>query len=289
MKSEQKPSRSPLVHRGAQLSDLDELDAVSSSVLTRRRLLQQAGVVGLAAAVGGALDVGRSSAALKSTVDITSAAALTLTPEQEEGPFYVSLERVRKNITLGRSGVPLHLKIKLIQTAGNPVVGAGCDIWQCDASGVYSDEPSEDTVGQTWLRGVQFTDDQGGAEFETIYPGHYSGRTTHIHVKVHIGGKTARATYTGGHVSHTGQLLFDDAITSQVYQLVPYTSDTAARVLNTADHVYAEQGGSKSMLKLSRLGSSVSDGFLATVTLVVDPDATPAAIGVSGGPGGGHP
>jgi protocatechuate 3,4-dioxygenase beta subunit len=133
---------------------------------------------------------------------------------------------------------------------------------------------------------VQFTNAGGFAEFETIYPGHYSGRTTHIHVKVHIGGKAAGSAYTGGHVSHTGQILFDDAITSRVYELAPYTCDTAARVLNSADRVYTEQGGSKSVLKLSRRGSSIADGLVGAVTLAVNPTATPAAVGVSGGPGG---
>jgi protocatechuate 3,4-dioxygenase beta subunit len=253
----------------------------AASGLTRRRLFQQASALGVAAAVGGTLGAGRSLASLSSTAAVATGSALSLTPEQEEGPFYVALEKIRKNITLGRTGVPLELKIELVDTAGKPVVGAACDIWQCDADGVYSDESSESTVGQTWLRGVQFTDANGIAAFETIYPGHYQGRTTHIHVKVHVAGKASGTTYSGGHVSHTGQLLFDDAITSQVYRLAPYTSDTAARVLNAADHVYADEGGSKSVLKLSRLGSRVAEGFLGTITLVVDPTATPAAVGVS--------
>ncbi len=248
---------------------------------TRRRLLRKAGVLGLTAAAGGALGAGRSLATLDSTDAVATATALTLTPEQEEGPFYVALDKIRKNITAGRPGVPLKLEIKLVNTAGKPIKGAACDIWQCDATGVYSDESSEQTVGQTWLRGVQFTDAKGVAEFVTIYPGHYSGRTTHIHIKAHIGGKATGGTYGGGHVSHTGQLLFSDAITSEVYRLAPYTSDTEARVANSADHVYTQEGGSKSVLKLSKLGSSVADGFRGTITLVVNPAATPAAVGVT--------
>ncbi|HEY3921276.1 MAG TPA: intradiol ring-cleavage dioxygenase [Gaiellaceae bacterium] len=257
----------------------------SPAGLTRRRLLQRAGALGLAAAAAGAVEPGRSLAALSSIETGGVAAALALTPEQEEGPFYVALDKLRKNITLGRPGVPLRLMIKVVDSAGTPLAGSACDIWQCDATGVYSDESSESTVGQTWLRGVQLTNATGVAEFTTIYPGHYQGRTTHIHVKVHVGGKTSTTSYSGGHVSHTGQLLFDDAITSKVYALTPYTSDTAARVLNTADHVYADEHGSKSVLKLSRLGSSAADGYLGTITLVVNPSATPAAVGASGAGG----
>jgi protocatechuate 3,4-dioxygenase beta subunit len=260
----------------------DDSELERSAGLTRRRLLTQAGVLGLAAAAGGTLNAGRGLAAAQTTAAATTASALALTPEQEEGPFYVALEKIRKNITLGRPGVPLHLQIKVVNPAGKPVKHAACDIWQCDALGVYSDESSQSTVGQTWLRGVQFTDSGGVAAFETIYPGHYSGRTTHVHIKVHVGGTAAGATYSGGHVSHTGQLLFDDAVSTKVYRLAPYTSDQQARVLNANDSVYTNQHGSSVKLRLSKLGSSVSDGFLGAITLVLDPAATPASVGVSG-------
>ena len=250
--------------------------------LSRRRVLQKAGALGLAATVGGGI-AGRKLAVPDAAEAASSTAAgLALTPEQEEGPFYVALEKIRHDITLGRPGVPLHLRIKVVTTAGKPVKNAACDIWQCDALGVYSDESSESTVGQTWLRGVQLTGADGVAEFVTVYPGHYQGRTTHIHAKVHIGGHTSSKAYHGGHVSHTGQLLFDDTVTTKVYQLAPYTSDTAVRVLNASDQVYAGQGGSRSRLRLSKLGSEVSDGYLGTITLVVDPSATPAGVGVGG-------
>jgi hypothetical protein len=98
---------------------------------------------------------------------------------------------------------------------------------------------------------------------------------------VHIGGKTTATTYSGGHVSHTGQLLFDDAISSQVYKLAPYASDTAARVLNSADRIYTQQGGSRVLLELRKLGATVSKGYVGAITLVVDPASTPAGVGVS--------
>ena len=204
MKTRENTSTASVEPAAAELPDPDGAD-IASAGLTRRRLLQHAGVLGLAAAAGGTLGAGRSLGAIDSTAAVAaSASALTLTPEQEEGPFYVALEKIRKNITLGRPGAPLDLKLKLVDPAGKPIAGAACDIWQCDARGVYSDESSENTVGQTWLRGVQITDAAGVAEFRTIYPGHYSGRTTHIHLKAHIGGKAVGGTYAGGHVSHTG-------------------------------------------------------------------------------------
>lgn len=242
--------------------------------LTRRRLLRDAGVVGVALAAAGGLDVTRGIAAVSSASSMSS--ALVLTPEQEEGPFYVALEKVRKDIRLGRPGVPLDLEIKIVNsTSGKPIVNAACDIWHCDATGVYSDESSENTVGQTYLRGVQLTNAQGIAEFETIYPGHYAGRATHIHVKVHVGGTVKGSAYSGGHVSHTGQLFFSDAISTEVYKLGPYTSDTAARVLHAADQVWTQQDGAKSVVELTKSGA----GFKGTITLGVNPAATPAPVG----------
>jgi protocatechuate 3,4-dioxygenase beta subunit len=262
-------------------NDKTSTDA-AGSILTRRRLLQQAGIAGLAVAAGGGLGVARSVAAVAAAEAAAAGAVLALTPEQEEGPFYVALEKIRKDVRLGRPGVPLHLVLKVVDTHRTPVANAACDIWQCDASGVYSDEASQSSLGETWLRGVQLTDAAGLGEFLTVYPGHYQGRTTHIHVKVHIGGKTTGGAYKGGHVSHTGQLLFDDAITTQVYNLAPYTSDTAPRVYNQQDHVYTQQGGTKVLLKLTKLGASIPDGLRGAITLVVDPTATPPLIGVGG-------
>jgi protocatechuate 3,4-dioxygenase beta subunit len=123
---------------------------------------------------------------------------------------------------------------------------------QCSPLGIYSDEASENTTASTYLRGVQLTDAKGRAHFVTIYPGHYAGRAVHIHAKVHIAGEADGSTYTGGHVSHTGQMFFDDTVSDEVFALAPYTQDTAARVLDTADRVYTQQGGAKSRVTLRR-------------------------------------
>jgi hypothetical protein len=42
--------------------------------------------------------------------------------------------------------------------------------------------------------------------------------------------------------------------------------------------VYSQQGGSRSVLTLHRLGATDAQGFLATMTLVVRPGATPAPV-----------
>jgi protocatechuate 3,4-dioxygenase beta subunit len=200
-----------------------------------------------------------------------------LTPGQEEGPFYIDLAQVRQDIVENRPGVPLALALTVVDSdTCEPIRDAAVDIWHCDALGVYSGEPSEGSEGETYLRGIQLTDGNGLAEFATIYPGQYPGRTTHIHVKVHIGGRQSDGTYSGGHVSHTGQLFTSDRRDAKVFALAPYNRNTAEITPRNADGVFRDQGGSSSVLALARVGNSLArDGFTARVTLGVDPSATP--------------
>jgi protocatechuate 3,4-dioxygenase beta subunit len=194
----------------------------------------------------------------------------------------VAYDRVRADIVGGAVGLPLELGITVINSLTcTPIDNAAVDIWQCDAEGVYSSESSENTVGQTFLRGVQFTDKRGQVTFQTIYPGHYAGRTTHIHAKVHIGARDAERTMTGGHVSHVGQLFPSDAVNAEVYKLAPYDTETAAIVTHAEDRVWTQQHGSESQLKLAKVGNRLSKGLTASIALAVDPRAVPAAVGAS--------
>jgi protocatechuate 3,4-dioxygenase beta subunit len=257
--------------------------------LTRRQTLGAAGIAGaglLFAGVGGKVaflvDGGDDEAIAKQ-----AKTCLRLTPEQEEGPFYVDLEKVRADVVEGQAGVPLDLNIRVIDHEKcEAVKNAAIDIWQCNAYGVYSEEESEKTAGETFLRGVQFTDSEGWAELKTIYPGHYAGRATHIHVKVHIGGKRTKKTYSGGHVCHTGQMLFHEGMTDKVYEFSPYNQSTIARVPNAQDRVFSQQGGKYSMPKLT---GDTASGITAKMVLGLDPSSTPAAVGATSGSGSGGP
>lgn len=257
-------------------------------LITRRRGLTLLGSGGLGVLfAGGGAALARSADAHDYVAG--AARACTLTAEQEEGPFYVALERVRDDIVLGQPGLPLTLQITIVnKLTCKPIKGAAVDIWQASASGVYSDETSEDTVGQTYLRGVQITDRHGRVTFHTIYPGHYQGRTTHIHAKVHIGSHVSAHTLSGGHVAHTGQMFPPDAVNTEVYARSPYDRETATIVTHAEDRVWTEQHGSESQLKVTQLGSRLGKGLNATITLGVNPKATPAAVGVSSTGGGGN-
>jgi len=113
----------------------------------------------------------------------SGAVACVLTPEQTEGPYYIAGEKRRRNITEGRPGVPLLLRLKVVDASTcRPIVGAAVDIWHADALGVYSGFGAG-RKNRTAMRGVQRTDRTGLARFRSVYPGWYQGRTVHIHVK----------------------------------------------------------------------------------------------------------
>jgi protocatechuate 3,4-dioxygenase beta subunit len=196
-------------------------------VLTRRDSLAKLG--GLAAAVVGAGAFGARELWEASDADAASAGlaavdaglvACVLTPEMTEGPYYVEGDKVRRNITEGKPGVPLLLRLKVLDVSTcMPIKGAAVDIWHCDAGGVYSGTSVQDTEDLRFLRGIQKTDKSGLARFRTIYPGWYSGRAVHIHLKVYLGGRTV----------HTGQLFFPDALTDTVYTRSPYKQRPSPR------------------------------------------------------------
>jgi protocatechuate 3,4-dioxygenase beta subunit len=237
-----------------------------------------------------------------------------LTPEQTEGPYYVDLEMVRRDVTEDRTGVPLILRATIVHaTTCKPISNAALDIWHCDAGGVYSGYTAAGSGGGgmppsapptatptatpsgpppgggggghqtptdnlTFLRGVQLSDRHGVAELRTIYPGWYQGRAIHIHVKVHVGGVVSATTYTGGHVSHTGQLYFAEAMTEKIALLEPYVSNTTVRLTNDQDGIFAN-GGSSGLLTLKPVHKgNLQHGLIGTIVIGVDPDATPAAV-----------
>ncbi|MEP0859677.1 twin-arginine translocation pathway signal protein, partial [Trichocoleus sp. DQ-U1] len=125
--------------------------------------------------------------------------------------------------------------------------GATVDIWHCDALGVYSDvrDFNGDTQGQKFLRGYQVTDANGTAEFVTIYPGWYPGRTVHIHFKIRTDSASGRGS------EFTSQLYFDDALTDQIYAQSPYAAKGQRTQRNDGDGIF-QDGGEELMLQLTQ-------------------------------------
>jgi protocatechuate 3,4-dioxygenase beta subunit len=256
-----------------------------------------------------------------------STPACVLASEQEEGPYYLDGGLLRPDVTDGKSGVPLTLRVVLMDAARcSPLSSAAVDIWHCDAVGVYSGferqgadqsrgpirprppgrpdfdgamppppprgpggpgRPSASSA--RFLRGVQITNQRGVAEFRTIYPGWYAGRAIHTHLKVHVGGEELSGAYGGGNVSHTGQLFFPEDVTETIAKLEPYAQHAGVhRTTQEQDGIFRSQHGADSILKLEKAsGGSAPAGFLATVVLAVDPESTPRPVG-GGGQGPGR-
>jgi protocatechuate 3,4-dioxygenase beta subunit len=192
----------------------------------RSALTRRAAVAGLFAAPSLAL----SSAAVRAS-DTAAAPGITVatpgeptaprtafsciaTPQAVAGPYYFDPKLSRIDITEGHPGVPLRIRLLVIDTAScQPLKGARIDIWHARADGFYSGYPGQgdnhkiDTSGGTFMRGTQQSDAQGEAHFHTVYPGWYIGRTPHIHFKVFADEKNVL----------TAQMYFPDALSQYIF------------------------------------------------------------------------
>lgn len=193
----------------------------------------------------------------------TPSGSLVLTPQETAGPYPRDLHSTpsffRSDVTEGKTGVPLTLTLTILNASGTTLTNARVDIWHCDKDGVYSgfQQPAANTVGQTFLRGIQLTDGTGQVTFKTVYPGWYSGRITHIHFQVYL---------NNGLVA-TSQLAFPDNVTKAVYGSTLYAArgQNASVPTYAADNVFSD-GTDHELLAVT---GSVTDGFKATLTAVV--------------------
>ncbi|WP_328426231.1 intradiol ring-cleavage dioxygenase [Streptomyces sp. NBC_00443] len=281
--------------------------------ITRRRAIV---VTGGTVAAGGLAVAGYQAAfADPATTAATDAAAtagttasesagtcMTLMSSVTEGPYYLDNALVRKDITEGKSGVPLTLRLTVVDATDGctPVKGAAVEIWHCDAWGYYSgyttanpggSAPAESEDGSTandntYLRGYQIANANGVVKFETIFPGWYTPRTCHIHLKVHTGGQKEDGTYEGGKVNYTGQLFFDDAIAEEIFTLEPYSKHSGSYTTLDNDMVYDGGGASSGLLTLKAVHKKdPSKGYKGSLAIGVDPDAENTGVGSGGGRG----
>lgn len=206
-----------------------------------------------------------------------------VSPQQTEGPFYFETRFIRSDITEGRPGTILHLKLKIVEGEDcTPVRDAIVDIWSCDAGGEYSGYESVYTeAGQlkeqrglprdqskhpdsrrpafhqepnnesTFMRGAQVTDADGEVEFRTLYPGWYPGRATHIHIKVYLGDDEV----------FTSQMYFPEEVNEAVYAHEVYAGKEGTRTKNGEDGIFTESDDNP-LVELTE----VEDGYVGTLT-----------------------
>ena len=131
----------------------------------------------------------------------------------------------------------------------------------------------------TFLRGIQLTSAEGHAGFTTIFPGHYPGRTNHVHFRVRTGGHPDRRTYAAGHLTHTGQILFPEEIAATIMANAAYAqAGGPRRVALGEDRVYLSEGGSSMLARTEALHpGDWAAGLSATIVVAVDTSAHPAS------------
>ena len=234
--------------------DID--DNPRGSILTRREVVALLGAAGYAALSG---------YRLAPAARTTARPPCVVRPEQTEGPYFVDESLRRSDLRTDPSdgsikpGIPIDLAIlvsRMENARCQPLVGVQVDIWHCDHEGVYSDvqDPRFNTVGKKFLRGCQVTDEQGRAQFTTIYPGWYAGRTVHIHIKIRSPSTERRG------FEFTSQLYFDDTLSDRIYTAVPYGGRGARTTRNEMDGIY-RRGGSQLLLELVPQGAGYAASF----------------------------
>jgi len=240
--------------------------------INRRQALAGLGGLGLSALLvacgkDGTPDPAAAGSTSTTAALLDAAGSCAVVPELTEGPYYIDVDKVRSDIREDRPGTALTLAIRVRDYPGcTPRANAVVDIWHCDATGNYSGFESSSTGGggaggggnaptdtKRYLRGSQVTGADGIAQFVTIYPGWYRGRTVHVHVKVHIGNNQVV----------TSQLFFDEAVTRAAYAAGPYATHTGQDTTNANDGIFARAN----LLTPTKSG----DGYVAAVNLDIRP------------------
>ncbi|GJC84017.1 hypothetical protein ColLi_06855 [Colletotrichum liriopes] len=231
-----------------------------------------------------------------------------LNPEGEIGPFWVKGEHIRSDLRDDEPGVEVVLDGQFIDVETcEPITDLYWDLWNCNSTGVYSgvqessngngDDASN--LNKTFLRGVQKTDADGVVQFQTIFPGHYGGRTNHHHMaspapllehplqSMHTNDSQVafldatvqpNNTLLSTHAAHVGQLFWDQDLVQAVEALYPYNTNTVEQTLNADDHVVSDELGSNAdsdpFFQYAYLGDSVEEGLFGWITIGINRTAS---------------
>ena len=183
--------------------------------------------------------------------------ACAVIPSETEGPYPDRTGMInnpsfyRQDITEGRPGTPLTLALTVVQVSSGcaPVANATVEVWQCDHQGAYS----EYTAPGTFLRGLQKSDASGKVTFNTVYPGWYQGRATHIHIEVFVNGSSVKTT----------QMAFPEDVTAQVYAQGVYASRGQNTTTNSRDGIFADGVANE----LAAMSGTAASGLTATLQI----------------------
>jgi protocatechuate 3,4-dioxygenase beta subunit len=182
------------------------------------------------------------------------------------GPCHLDGVGRRADISEGFPGLPVRVSLRIVDAANcAPIPGAEIELWHTNAGGYYSgkDTPSmctldnSEAVASTAFRGSRVTNAEGRADFLTVYPGWYGGRTVHIHMRALVGSQELLVS----------QLLFDDALSDLIFADHPdYAGRGERKTKNGNDGVFDASEVSQYIFDVEK-----ADGVLqATYTIGVD-------------------
>jgi protocatechuate 3,4-dioxygenase beta subunit len=172
------------------------------------------------------------------------------------GPCHTSEVPVRAEVTEGVAGLPMRLSLRIVEASScAPVEGADVEIWHVNGEGVYSGraarmchEGEAAAQAASFLRGRQITNADGVASFLSIYPGWYSGRTVHVHMRILMGAREVLIT----------QLLFDDALSDIIFAGHANYRDRPRRdTMNGDDGVFSGSDTAKYIFDVEKLDGGI--------------------------------
>lgn len=192
------------------------------------------------------------------------------------GPYFTLDSPQRSDIREDRAGVPFRLSFTVLDDYHcTPLAGVAVDVWHSDAGGLYSGVVNEffdhttlrlsgETVDMrsrpSFLRGHQLSDSEGRAEFMSIYPGWYTGRLPHIHVRALLPGAEQWSAFVT-------QLFLPPEIDRFVYAQEPYSDRDFYPMTLERDLVLRGDGAAQERLTIEV--ARTADGLHGQMVLAV--------------------
>lgn len=233
-----------------------------------------------------------------------------LAPETTEGPYYHTQGHlIRSNMAEYQLGLLFLMNVGVIDVdTCEPLPNVLVDLWHANATGYYAGHPTP-KVGmenekpmatgprkglmsayprtnqeEHWLRGALPTDSNGVAEFTSVFPGYYTGRGTHVHVKVFPEWEVLpNGSFTSHNLIHTGQFFVEDALNVEIDKIHPYNQNPllapgkGGRTRNWEDslNIYQDShdNGYMPTFDIEFLGGVLQQGLIGYVTMGVNTKA----------------
>ncbi|MGE4410364.1 MAG: intradiol ring-cleavage dioxygenase [Sphingobium sp.] len=163
-------------------------------------------------------------------------------------------------------GVMVTFTITLVDAndSCSPLAGYAVYVWHCDADGDYS---LYDLPGESYLRGVQVTDENGQCTFTTIFPGCYAGRYPHIHFETYS--SLSNAT-SGRYAVLISQFAMPADACTTVYASSDYSGTSQRNFASTSiasDNVFGDNMTAQQSAMTVTMSGSVADGYTASATV----------------------